>query len=245
MNKPSDVRLIKYNFNIILSLGVCFVLTACDKIDIKDEKTKYSYAIGLQVAQNVKRQNIPIDIKAFTAAMNDVLNDKKLQLSQEETGQALQKLAAMMQEKQKTMHEEEMKKDAGPAAENLKKGTEFLAENKKKAGVIETKSGLQYKVIKKGSGASPKATDQVEVNYEGHTIDGKVFDSSYKRKTPAQFGVSQVIPGWTEALHLMKPGAEYELYIPSTSAYGPQRQGDDIPPNSTLIFKVELLKIIK
>jgi len=127
--------------------------------------------------------------------------------------------------------------------ENMKKGASFLSENKKKEGVKTTPSGLQYKVITEGNGATPKYSDKVTVNYEGTLIDGTVFDSSYKRGEPISFPVSGVIKGWTEALQLMKEGSTYMLYIPSNLAYGAQGSGRSIGPNETLIFKVELIKV--
>jgi FKBP-type peptidyl-prolyl cis-trans isomerase len=128
-------------------------------------------------------------------------------------------------------------------AEALKSGEAFLAENAAKAGVKTLPSGLQYKVIQSGSGASPKATDKVTVHYRGTLIDGTEFDSSYSRNKPATFGVNQVIPGWTEALQLMQEGDKWELYIPPKLAYGERGAGSRIPPNSTLIFEVELLSV--
>ena len=127
--------------------------------------------------------------------------------------------------------------------ENKAEGAAFLAENEKKEGVITTESGLQYKVLTKGEGATPAKTDKVTVNYKGATIDGKEFDSSYKRGTPATFPLNRVIPGWTEGLQLMKEGATYQFYIPSELAYGSRGAGRDIGPNSTLIFDVELIKV--
>ena len=127
--------------------------------------------------------------------------------------------------------------------ENKAEGVAFLAENGKKEGVITTKSGLQYKVITAGEGATPAATDNVTVNYKGTTIDGNEFDSSYKRGTPATFPLNRVIPGWTEGLQLMKEGATYQFYIPSELAYGSRGAGRDIGPYSTLIFDVELIKV--
>ena len=129
------------------------------------------------------------------------------------------------------------------AETELEKGEAFLKENAKKDGVKTTASGLQYKVLKEGEGKSPKATDTVKVNYEGKLIDGKVFDSSYKRGEPIEFGLNQVIPGWTEGVQLMKEGATYEFTIPSKLAYGERGAGGEIPPNATLIFKVELIKV--
>ncbi len=133
--------------------------------------------------------------------------------------------------------------NAKSADENKSEGEAFLAENGKKEGVITTASGLQYKVIKEGDGASPTATSSVTVHYKGTTIDGNEFDSSYKRGTPATFPLNRVIPGWTEGLQLMKEGASYQFYIPSDLAYGSRGAGRDIGPNSTLIFDVELIKV--
>src|SRR5204863_9102484 len=129
------------------------------------------------------------------------------------------------------------------AEKNTTEGEKFLAENKNKPGVKTTGSGLQYKVLKEGSGTPPKETDTVVVNYRGTLIDGTEFDSSYKRGEPATFPVNRVIKGWTEALQLMKPGAKYQLFIPSDLAYGPGGTGGDIGPNATLIFEVELMSV--
>lgn len=126
---------------------------------------------------------------------------------------------------------------------NKAKGEAFLTENKKKEGVVVRPSGLQYKILKEGTGASPKSTDMVTTHYAGTTIDGREFDSSYKRGEPTSFGVNQVIAGWTEALQLMKVGSKWELYIPSKLAYGERGAGGVIGPNQTLIFTVELIKI--
>jgi FKBP-type peptidyl-prolyl cis-trans isomerase FklB len=134
-------------------------------------------------------------------------------------------------------------KEAGDR--NKKEGEKFIADNKKKEGVITTASGLQYKIITKGTGASPKATDTVSVHYKGTLIDGKEFDSSYRRGQPASFPVNGVIKGWTEALQLMKEGSKWQLFIPSELAYGDRGAGRDIGPNSTLIFDVELISIKK
>jgi len=130
------------------------------------------------------------------------------------------------------------------AEKNLKEGAAFLAANAKKEGVRITENGLQYKIIRRGTGASPKATNKVRVHYEGKLINGKVFDSSLKRGVPAEFPVNMVIKGWTEALQLMKEGGEWELYIPSTLAYGTRGAGADIGSNATLIFKVQLIKVL-
>ncbi len=133
--------------------------------------------------------------------------------------------------------------NAKSAEENKKAGAAFLAENAKKEGVVTTASGLQYKILKQGDGAKPSAADNVTVHYEGKTLDGKVFDSSYKRGTPATFPLNRVIAGWTEGVQLMQEGSKYRFYIPSDLAYGPRGAGSDIGPNETLIFDVELIAI--
>lgn len=133
--------------------------------------------------------------------------------------------------------------NAKSAEENKKQGVAFLAENTKKEGVVTTASGLQYEVLKPGDGAKPSATDNVTVHYEGKTLDGKVFDSSYKRGSPATFPLNRVIAGWTEGVQLMQEGAKYRFYIPSNLAYGERGAGTDIGPNETLIFDVELIAI--
>lgn len=225
-------QLSKYTL-IFLAGGLAISLTACDKPNLKEPKGQYSYAIGVQIAQNIKNQNIELDSKAFQAAMSDVINGKELQLNDEERMQALRKMSEGLREK-----------DMAEATENLKKGETFLEENKGKEGVKVTKSGLQYKVIKEGSGPKAKAKDTVEVHYRGRLIDGKEFDSSYSRNEPATFPVDRVIPGWTEALQLMNPGSKYELFIPANLAYG-ERGNPTIPGNSVLVFEVELLKIVK
>jgi FKBP-type peptidyl-prolyl cis-trans isomerase len=224
------------NMSMILKavLGFAVVaLVACDKPNMKDEKAQYSYAIGVQIAQNLKGQNIPLDTKAFAAAVKDITEGKEPLMKDDERMAALRKMSEGLQKKQ-----------AEAGAENIKKGEEFLEANKAKEGVKVTKSGLQYKVVSEGTGKTPKATDKVEVHYRGRLIDGKEFDSSYSRNQPAQFPVNAVIPGWTEALQLMKTGSKYELYIPSALAYG-ERGQQGIPPNSVLVFDVELLSIVK
>ncbi|MCH2598433.1 MAG: FKBP-type peptidyl-prolyl cis-trans isomerase [Pirellulales bacterium] len=195
-----------------------------------------SYAFGVNFMNNMKSQGIELDLEAFMLGVNDSASDK-VEKSDEELQaafiafqQALQKMAA--------------EKAAKAGEENKKKGEAYLVANAKKEGVKVTKSGLQYKVIKSGDGKTPAATSSVTTHYEGTLIDGTVFDSSYKRGTPATFGVNQVIAGWTEALQLMKEGDQWELYIPSELAYGANpRPGGPIGPNETLIFKIELIKV--
>ena len=146
---------------------------------------------------------------------------------------------------QTRINEVRMKKQAEAGSKNVEAGTKFLEENAKREGVVTTESGLQYKIIRPGTGPSPTKEERVKVHYKGMLFDGTTFDSSYDRGEPITFGVTQVIPGWTEALQIMKKGAKWELYIPSNLAYGPNGMGNQIPPNATLVFEVELLDITK
>jgi len=210
------------------------------KADLKTQNDSVAYVIGANIGENLKN-NIANDSLDFSSAalvqgFKDALDGlDSLTFTKEE------KQNIMMQF-QKDMQEKQMKKMAEAAAPNKQAGAQFLEKNKQQPGVIQTQSGLQYKVIKEGSGKTPKATDKVTVHYEGKLIDGTVFDSSFERKEPASFGVTGVIPGWTEALQLMKEGGSYELYIPSDLAYGDQGN-QSIPGGSTLIFKVDLIKV--
>lgn len=210
---------------------------AADKINLTAPNAKASYAIGMDIGGNFKRQSVEIDGAAFAAGFADGLTGKG-QLTEEEAKAALddfrKQMMAKMVEKQKAAGEK-----------NLKDGEAFLAANAKKAGVKTTASGLQYKVVKSGgaTGKSPKATDTVKAHYHGTLIDGTVFDSSVQRGEPLQIAVNQVIPGWTEALQLMKEGDKWQLYIPGKLAYGERGAGGQIGPNATLIFDVELIKV--
>ena len=208
-----------------------------DKPELTTTKQRVSYSIGANIGSNFKRQELDLDVKALTAGVTDALAGKTA-LTEAEMREVLntfqQEMQAKMQAKQKV---------EGDA--NIKKGEEFLAANAKKDGVKTTASGLQYKVLKSGSGKTPKPTDTVKVHYHGTLIDGTVFDSSVERKEPISFPVNGVIPGWTEALQLMKEGDKWQLVIPSKLAYGERGAGDKIGPNSTLLFDVELLSIEK
>jgi len=193
-------------------------------------KEKASYALGVSIYTNLKSQSLEdIDIKLLAQAMQDMKDGKKLKV---ELADANKAISAYQKEQAK------LKKEKAEAA-----AKKFFAENAKKPGVKTTASGLQYEVLTPGTGKKPKATDKVTVHYKGMTLDGNVFDSSYKRGEPTTFGLGQVIKGWTEGLQLMKEGAKYRLFIPSELAYGERGAGSDIPPNSTLIFEVELLKV--
>lgn len=210
---------------------------AQDKIELKDTKQKSSYAIGMDIGANFKRQEIDVDARALAAGIADALSGKP-QLTDAEQKQILNEFRTQLMGRVEAKQKES-------ADKNQKDGEKFLAENKKKEGVKTTASGLQYKVLKSGNGKTPKATDTVKVHYHGTLIDGTVFDSSVERGEPASFPVNRVIPGWTEVLQLMKEGDKWQVYIPSQLAYGTESPSPKIGPNSTLIFDVELLAVEK
>ena len=222
----------------ILAAGL-FVSSALgqDKPDLTNPKQRTSYAIGLDIAANLKAREIDLNAKALAAGIADALADKPA-LKPDEVREVLMKLQQEMMAKGDV-------KNKADAEKNLKAGDAFLAENGKKEGVTTTTSGLQYKVLKSGSGASPKKTDSVKVHYHGTLIDGKVFDSSVQRGEPVTFQVDGVIPGWVEALQLMKVGDKWQLFIPSKLAYAERSPDPTIGPNATLVFEVELLGIEK
>jgi FKBP-type peptidyl-prolyl cis-trans isomerase len=221
----------------VLALGLLVSsASAQDKPDLTNPKQKTSYAVGVDIATSLKRQGVDLDEKALTAGISDGLAGKPA-LTDEQQKAALMDLGKSLQAKA-----EEKQKAA--AEKNLKAGEDFLAANAKKDGVKTTASGLQYKVIKSGTGATPKATDTVKVQYQGTLIDGTVFDSSVQRGQPVTFPIRGVIPGWTEALQMMKVGDKWQLFIPAKLAYGEEGPGP-IGPNSVLIFEVELLGIEK
>jgi FKBP-type peptidyl-prolyl cis-trans isomerase FklB len=198
---------------------------------LKDQKDKVSYSIGMQIGFNLGRQKVDINPDILAAGIKDALANKP-QLTPDQVKDVMAQFEKDMEQKQKELGEK-----------NKTEGAKFLEENKKKPDVKTTASGLQYKLIKEGTGAQPKATDMVTVNYRGTLLDGTEFDSSYKRGQPATFPVNGVIKGWTEALQLMKQGSKYQLFIPANLAYGERAMGPDIGPNSTLIFEVELQDI--
>lgn len=217
---------------LISAAGLMLTLTACNKPDLKSDKGQASYAIGQQIGKNLKAQNIEIDPTTLAASLADAAKGES-KMKDDEIQKAMMKLQEMAMKKQQ---------EEGEA--NKKKSADFLEKNKTAEGVKVTASGLQYSVMKEGDGPMPKKEDNVKCHYTGTLIDGTKFDSSVDRGQPAEFPVSGVIPGWTEALQMMKVGSKYKLFIPPELAYGPAgRPG--IPPNSALIFEVELLEIVK
>ena len=217
----------------VIFLGVGF---AADNPNVKEEKDKVSYSVGYQVGGDFKRQGVELNPELLVKGVQDAMSGAKPLMTQQEMNKTLVDL----KKKIVTAQREEQKKAAD---KNLADGKKFLESNAKKEGVTTLPSGLQYKVVAKGTGASPKKTDSVTVHYKGTLLDGTEFDSSYKRGQPATFRVDGVIAGWTEALQLMKPGAKWQLFIPANLAYGERGAGSRIGPNSTLIFEVELIKV--
>ncbi len=218
------------------------VLASCNtskssKVELKTLADSAAYAIGVDLGNNIKK-NLPeapggsdLNQDIILAAFTQALNGQESQITAEQANGVTQDYFMKMQ--------------AAEGEKNKEAGMKFLEENGKRAEVKTTASGLQYEVIKEGNGAKPTAEDQVKVHYHGTTIEGKVFDSSVDRGEPVEFGLNQVIKGWTEGLQLMSVGSKYKLYIPSELAYGENAAGPDIKPNSTLIFEVELLDIVK
>lgn len=220
-------------------LSISFFFSICyagDKLELKDQKDKESYSLGYQFGQNLKAQNVEINVEVYTSGIRDSLGGKDSLMTQEEirtTISDLQKRIAAVRQK-------ELKEKA---EKNLSESKAFLAENGKKEGVKTLPSGLEYKVLTEGSGKMPKADDTVTVHYKGTLIGGTEFDSSFKRGQPATFKVNGVIKGWSEALQLMKEGSKWQLFIPPELGYGERAMGTQIPPNSALIFEVELISI--
>lgn len=218
-----------------------------DKIaGLPTEKDQVSYMIGMDIGKSLKPMKDEVDMATLQRAINDVFADKKPMLNEEQAAKVMQGFAQKMQAKQQ---EEMAKKQAEMEVQgkkNVAAEATFLADNGKKPGVVATASGLQYQVMTAGKGAKPVAADSVKVHYTGTLLDGTKFDSSYDRKEPAQFVLNSVVPGWTEALQLMPVGSKYKLWIPAKLGYGAEgTPGGPIPPNSTLVFEVELLEIVK
>lgn len=200
---------------------------------------KVSYALGLNIGQQLKQMGLSgvLNVEDFAASIKDTLEGNSLKVTLPEAQQILNKFFDELEEKQRAAAAE-----AGKAARA--EGEAFLAENAKREGITVTASGLQYEVLTEGTGKQPKAENTVRCHYEGRLINGNVFDSSYRRGEPADFGLRQVIKGWTEGVQLMKEGAKYRFYIPYNLAYGEQGAGADIPPYAALIFDVELIKVL-
>jgi FKBP-type peptidyl-prolyl cis-trans isomerase FklB len=222
-----------------VALGILFFVAQGNAQEgrvLKNQKEKISYSIGTEIGKNFKKQSIDVDPEVLLKGIQDGTSGGKALMTEQEIRDTL----TAFQKERMTKQEEETKKIG---EKNRKEGEAFLAANKKKEGVKTLASGLQYKVIKPGTGKKPKSTDTVTTHYRGTLIDGTEFDSSYNRSQPATFPVHGVIPGWTEALQLMEEGAKWQLFIPSKLGYGERGAGQTIGPNATLIFEVELISV--
>jgi FKBP-type peptidyl-prolyl cis-trans isomerase FklB len=225
---------------IVVSIALGLVLSACQgtqhKAELKTLQDSVSYSIGMDIGKNLKTQMIDVNPDALAQALKDVNSDGKTALTEEQARSAMMAFQSQMMAK----HGEKMK---AAGEKNKKEGELFLAENKKKQGIVTLPDGVQYKVLTMGSGKKPKAKDNVMVNYRGLLIDGTEFDSSFKRGEPAAFPVGGVIKGLSEAIQLMPIGSKWQIFIPSELAYGEQGAGAQITPNAALIFEIELLGI--
>ena len=210
------------------------------------DKQQVSYMIGMDIGKSLEPMKDEIDTATVKRAIDDMINGKEPLLTQEQGMAVMQAFAQKMQAKQQEEMAKQQAEMVAQGKKNIEAEAAFLAENSKKPGVVTTASGLQYQVITAGAGPKPKATDRVSVHYAGTLLDGTEFDSSYKRGEPAQFVLGSVVPGWSEALQLMPKGSKYKLWIPSKLGYGEAgTPGGPIPPNSTLVFEIELLDIAK
>jgi FKBP-type peptidyl-prolyl cis-trans isomerase FklB len=226
-------------FFAAIALGIVFLFSvahAGDKPDLKDLKGKESYSLGYQFGQSLKAQGVDIDLDIYAAGIRDSLGGKEPRMSQEE----IRATVANLRQRVAAVQQKALKEQAD---KNYKEGEDFLIDNARKEGVKSLPSGLQYKILRPGSGRAPKAADTVTVHYRGTLIDGTEFDSSIARGQPQTFKVDGVIPGWTEALQLMKEGDKWQIFIPANLAYGEKGAPPRIPPNSTLIFEVELISV--
>ena len=241
----------KYVLGFALALGMIGCQASggqTKKIDTNNQQQKLSYTIGLSIGRNLKQQQIKADPASVAQGIQDALSGAKPQLTDDQMRATMEQYHKdAMARQQQMMGQNPHQQDVDPklAENNLKAGQAFLAENAKKPGVKTLPSGLQYQVLTEGKGPKPGPNDTVVVNYRGTTIDGKEFDSSYKRGEPAVFPVNGVIQGWQEALQLMPVGSKWKLFIPANLAYGERGAGPDIGPNSTLIFETELVQIKK
>jgi FKBP-type peptidyl-prolyl cis-trans isomerase FklB len=205
-------------------------------LTLKTQKEKFSYALGMRMGANLKKQDVPVDSSIMARGLRDGLMGNKSLLTDQEAQDAITAQQKVMQEKQQAVMGKE-------AEANKKEGEAFLTANKSKEGVVALPDGMEYKILQKGEGPKPTASDTVTVNYRGTLINGTEFDSSYKRGQPVTFPLNGVIKGWTEGLQLMPVGSKWQLFIPSELAYGDRGAGANIAPGSTLIFEVELISI--
>jgi FKBP-type peptidyl-prolyl cis-trans isomerase FklB len=221
---------------ILTVLFAATLASAQDATVLKDQKDKVNYGVGVNIGYNLKNFPVALDLDLLIRGMKDSLSGAKLLMTEEE----IREVMTAVQKDVAAKHEARMKE---LGEKNKNEGEAFLAENKKKEGVVSLPSGLQYKIVRAGTGKTPADTDTVTVHYSGTLLDGTIFDSSYRRGEPATFPINGIIPGWTEALKLMQEGAKWQLVIPPDLAYGERGAGAAIGPNATLLFDVELISI--
>ncbi|MEW6666318.1 MAG: FKBP-type peptidyl-prolyl cis-trans isomerase [Thermodesulfobacteriota bacterium] len=226
---------------VLIAIFMCFALLSGEvlgqeKSPASDVNDKYSYSLGYQIGSDLKAQKVLIDPAIMAKGASDALGGQKPVLPPEEMRAVMTEVHKRIGERNRLQMEESAKK-------NLALGEQFLAENRTREGVKTLPSGLQYKVMKAGNGALPTASDKVTVQYRGFLLDGTEFDSSYSRNAPVSFPLDRTIPGWREALQLMKAGSKWQIFVPPALAYGERGAGPKIGPNSTLIFEVELVSV--
>jgi len=214
---------------------------------LQSNKDSVSYSLGLQWGMTLAKDSIEVDPEIIADGLKDALlkDEKERSLTMEQAGNILQALVMRLQEKQQAQQAKEMEEFAKKGEKSKQEGEDFLKQNKKQPGVVETASGLQYKILNPGSNVKPTANDKVKVHYIGKLVDGTKFDSSYDRNEPIEFPLNGVIPGWTEGMQFIGEGGKIILYIPYSLGYGERGSPPVIPPYSTLIFEVELLKVVK
>jgi len=255
---------LRHLLTLLLALVAGFALVSCKPLDkdsgqpldedaktaesplakFSDDKQKVAFLIGLQIGESLQPIKDEIEFQILVRSMRDSMEGKAPEVDYAEAMEVMKGLNERMQAKQEAEAEEQKANNEELAQKNLEEGQAFLQENAEKPGITTTASGLQYEIIKQGSGAKPGAEDQVRVHYEGTLLNGEVFDSSYARNEPVQFPLNGVIAGWTEALQLMNEGSKYRLWIPADIGYGETGNGP-IGPNATLAFEVELLEVVK
>ena len=223
---------------VVMGIAMSTTIAAPDATTLTSDMDKLSYSIGADLGKNFKKQGIEINPSVMAQGLQDGMNGSQLILTEDQMKDVLNKFQKDLMAKRNVEFNQK-------AEANKAKGEAFLSQNKALEGVVTLPSGLQYKIIENGKGAKPGKDDTVTVDYTGKLIDGQVFDSSEKTGKPATFKVSQVIPGWTEALQLMPAGSTWEVYVPANLAYGPRSIGGPIGPNETLIFKIHLIDVKK
>ena len=222
--------------NAVATAGLLLTMGSAAAVDLKKDESRFGYSLGYNMGKGLSADFPNIDMESLKKGMDAAIAGEKSKLSEED-------MRAAIQAGQSKAMEARKERLAAKGKENLEDGKKFLAANGKKKGITTTDSGLQYEVVKKGEGKSPKAEDTVSVHYHGTLPDGTVFDSSVDRGTPASFALNRVIPGWTEGVQLMKEGAKYRFYVPANLAYGERSPSPKIGPNQVLIFDVELLEV--